>query len=288
MTTPGTLEYEMANAASQPPGVQTICIEKTRNLGPSTQLNQGRREKIGVTIVTPIREFRGTEDLPPQIGRALRELAGREDAKGYQWEFMAACGGLCSAQNRAVHEFLQSDHKWLLRWDRDLHEQRGRDADAILRLLSHKQPVVGGLYCKRQTRPTWVASFMPKAKMQPNNLAQCAELGGGFKLYHRKFFEEIRRIFGTEPFEEVPKPGQRPRPSIMYRERETGDLVAGFHQIVVDSGDLLSEDYYLDYLARCAGVGIFADTLVRMKHIEPDGTSYPEGAWPPIPTEDTP
>lgn len=236
-------------------------------------------KKIGVTIATPLREFRGQQDLPPQIGRTLKELVSREDAKGFEWTFVAACGGLCSAQNRMVHDFLKTEDKWLLRWDRDLHHPNGREADAVLRLLSHKHPIVGGLYCKRTRRPTWVASFMPSAKMQPNNLAQCAELGGGFKLYHRKFFEEIRRIFGEDPLKEK-------KPSIMYRERETGESIAGFHQIVVDSGDLLSEDYFLDYLARCAGVGIFADTLVRMKHVESDGTHYPEGAWPPIPAED--
>ena len=65
-------------------------------------------------------------------------------------------------------------------------------------------------------------------------------------------------------------------------------MIAGFHQIVVESGDLLSEDYFLDYMARCAGVGIFADTAVRLRHVEPDGKSYPEGDWPPIQAEEAP
>lgn len=243
--------------------------------------------KIGVTIACPLREYRGPQDLPPQVGRTLKELTTREDAAGFEWSFMAATGGLCSAQNRMVHDFLATTDKWLLRWDRDLHREDGREADAVLRLLAHKHPIVGGIYCKRQKRPTWCATFMPMAKMQANNLLQCAELGGGMKLYHRKFFEEIRRIFGTEPLERNAKnPTGKPEHSIMYRERETGEMIAGFHQILVDSGDLLSEDYFLDSLARAAQVPIMADTLVRMRHIEPDGSSYPEGAWPPIQAEE--
>lgn len=279
------------NEQTATPPEEKPAVLKPRSPGVSTQLaaEMSRPTKIGVTIITPLREFRGPEDLPPQIGRALAELVKREDAQQFKWEFMAACGGLCSAQNRAVHEFLKTDHKWLLRWDRDLHDQHGREADAILRLISHKHPVVGGLYCKRQKRPTWVATFMPAAKMQENDKLQCAELGGGFKLYHRQFFEEIRRIFGTEPFERNGlNPGAKAEPSIMYRERDSGEMIAGFHQIVVESGDLLSEDYFLDYLARCAGVGIFADTAVRLRHVEPDGKSYPEGDWPPIQAEDAP
>ena len=103
-------------------------------------------KRIGVMIATPLRHFHGVEDLPKQIGRTIRELSQREDAQGYEFEFMAICGGLCSARNLAIHEFLKSDCTWLLPWDADLHEPNGKEADAILRLLSHRQPIVGGLY----------------------------------------------------------------------------------------------------------------------------------------------
>lgn len=295
----------MTTTTEAPPEEKPAVIIGKTPIGETTLTPMMKSKRTGVTIATPLRDFdvsRPEEELNrqvPQIGRALKELRGREDAQGYEWTFMAACGGLCSAQNRMIHEFLQTEDKWLLRWDADLHEQNGKEADAILRLISQKLPIVGGLYCKRAKRPQWVATFMPAAKLQADGLLQCAELGGGFKLCHRKFFEETRRIFGTD----VLADSESKRPSIMYRERESGELIAGFHQIVVSDGDLLSEDYFLDYLARSAGVGIFADTLVRMKHADedwefPDGDNtksprlvnkfYPEGAWPPIQAEDAP
>ncbi len=239
--------------------------------------------KTGVMIATPLREWRGPEDLPPQVGRMIRELAGRPDAQEYRWEFAAAVGGLCRARNNCVHEFLKSDNTWLYWRDKDLHDQAGADADHLLRLLAHRQPVIGGTYCKRAKRPTWVATWMPAARMQENlpGVVQVAELGGGGKLYHRRVFTELRRIFGEEPLK---TPGAS---SILYRERETGEMIAGFYQDLVLEQDLLSEDYFLDYLCRCAKIPILADTVARLVHVGGDGTHYPEGgAWPPVPAED--
>ncbi len=124
------------------------------------------------------------------------------------------------------------------------------------------------------------------AKIQEGGLLQVAELGGGFKLYHRKVFEELRRIFGDVPLTD----GKGGAQSIYYHERETGEKIAGFYQIVVNDGDLLSEDFYLDYLSRCAQVPLIADTGVRLvqKEVDRDGKEYiyPEAVWPPLPVEE--
>lgn len=246
--------------------------------------------RVSVMIATPLRHFDGTPaDLDrqvPQIGRALRELEKRRGEHNFTFEFAAACGGLCSARNRLVHEFMKTDLTWFLPWDSDLHDQGGCEADAILRLLSQGQPVIGGLYCKREPgarRPTWVANWINGAVIQADGLLQVSELGGGFKAYNRVVFRELKRIFGDEPL-------AKKKPSILYRERETGEMVAAFYQIANVEGDLLSEDFFLDYLCRCAKIGIIADTVVRLRQHDTDGQRYPtEGEkWPPIPAEDTP
>lgn len=245
-------------------------------------------KRIGVTIATPLRKFRDPkehpEDLPPQIGRTLRELYERRDEHPYAFSFAAYGGGLCSARNLAIDDFLKTEDQFVLTWDADLHDQAGREADAILRLLSWRQPIVGGMYTRRlRKRLCWAANFLPVAKLQ-SGLLQCAELGEGFKLRHRKVFEELRRIFGEIPLQDKKNGAQ----SIIYRDRDSGNMLAAFYQIRTVEGDLLSEDFFLDYLCRCAQIPILADTVVRLRQVEPDGETYPAVGqpWPPIPAED--
>lgn len=241
-------------------------------------------KQVGVMIATPLRSYKGVEDLPKQIGATIRAL--HDHAKVYKWEFVAACGGIAHARNNTVHEFLKTEYPWLLWWDSDLHcvDQMGSgvgaSVNAVLRLLGHRQPIVGGMYCKRVQKPVWVANFMPSAKLQKKGegLLQVAELGTGFKLIHRKVFTEIARIFDKEP-------RARKEPSIGYKDRETGEWITGFYQQVVQDGDFLTEDYFFDYLCRSAQIPIMADTKVRLVH-EDDGKSFPvDGKWPPIPAE---
>lgn len=273
--------------------------------------------RIPVMIATPKRSFAGPQDLPPAIGRALHELAirgtpgwyentggikwepppadraFREQADKYTFEFVAAAGGMCRARNTCTAEFLTSA-EFLLWLDDDLDKDQNRDgpgtlADMILRLLSHRQPAVGALYCTRKKRPQWACTFMPSALLsddsQKDGLLQVAELAGGATLFHRKVFEELKRIFGDEPLAATPK-----QPSINYRDRDTGETVAGFYQNIVVDGDLLSEDYWMSYLCRCARIPLLVDTKIKLRHYEKDAKgkliSYPEGDWPPIPAED--
>lgn len=235
---------------------------------------------INVTIATPMRHYSGPKDLPHGLGVAFRELAQRKDpafraeAEKYNFSFLVAVGGLCRARNTCVHEFLNDKGGEFLLWiDSDLEKWDEHTlADAILRILSHRQPVAGALYCKRAKRPQWVATWMPAAEVQPSadGLLQVVELGTGFKCYHRKVFTELARIY----------------PQIIYRERETGREIAGFYQNLVHDGDLLSEDYHLDALCRAASIPILADTKIKLRHVEPDGTQYPEADFPPIPALD--
>lgn len=258
------------------------------------------KKRLPVMVAVPLRHYKSEKDLPPQIGRMLRELAERSAEHDYTFEFAAACGGLCSARNRLVHEFLFKSDAQILVWrDADLHDQAGKEADHMLRLLANMREngahVLGGMYCKREKRPRWVANWINEAKIQAGELLQVAELGMGAKAYSKTALLELRRIFGDEPLKNKETGAQ----SILYRDRETGEMVAAFHQIAVIDGDLLSEDFFLDWLCRCAKVPIWADTELRLRHLdEPaivDNTGvedrpavwYPaiDAPWPPIPAE---
>jgi|GEM_PF-7042917 hypothetical protein len=215
----------------------------------------------------------------PQIGRALRELAGHPD---YAFEFAVAVGGHCRAKNTLVHDFLnKTNHTWLLWWDDDLYPEGMTGAEAVLRLLSHRQPYVGAPYCKRAKKPMWAATFMPKAVEEHGvqfDLLQMAELAGGFTLVHRKCYTELRRIFAEQVSAEAAN-------SIEYRDRDTGEKMHAFYQQMVVGKDLLSEDYFMQYLMRCAKIGILMDTKLRCKHRDADGTFYPI-EFPAIPGVD--
>ena len=83
--------------------------------------------KLRVVLATPLKHFPTDPNeqllsLPKAIGRALRELASRQDeafraeADKYVFEWMAAVGGLCHARIDLVHEALEGGADWI---DRD-------------------------------------------------------------------------------------------------------------------------------------------------------------------------
>lgn len=275
---------------------------------PSTAL----AKRLKVVVATPKRSYHGIEDLPAGIARALSELAlrgtpcptnaeqhaawtkfqtadpaadqaFRAQANKYQFEFLVAIGGMSRARNTCVGEFLKDQDNVFLIWqDDDLERADGYTglAEVWLRLLSHRQPITGAIYCTRKPRPHWAVSFMPAAEFQPDGdgLLQVAELAGGLKCIHRKVFTEVARIFGVNE--------KNKQAGINYRDRDTGETLTGFYQNAVIDHDLLSEDYFLDYLCRCAGIPIYADIAIKARHVEADGTTYPPGDFPPIPGVD--
>lgn len=281
--------------------------------------------RLLVFVVTPMRDFPSPEAwealsiedrakrMPTAVRKALYELATRggpgwvspsvdtveeldnvrsstlafrAEADKYTFEWAVAVGGLCRARNGAVHEFNNAKGHFLIWWDSDLEPDGMTAAEAILRLLSHRVPVVGGMYCKRAKRPQWVGSFMPAAEMQREkdraDLLQMAELGGGFKCFMWRVFDEVGRICGPKP-----KPDAKEKVNtIGYRDRDSGEWMVGYYQNLVLDGDLLSEDYYLDWLCRVTQIAIWADTKIKLRHVEVDDDMqrhvYPPDSFPPI------
>lgn len=236
--------------------------------------------KTGVLIATPVRHFNGWQGYHKKFKELLNRLTelSADPACPYEFWFLTGEGGLVRSRNQMAHEFKrinkENPHvKWLITADDDLESFGDDPADPILRLLSHKRPLVGAMYTTREERPHWVANFMHEVEVQKGGLLQVIEIGAGLKLTHIKIFTELERIY----------------PNITYTDRDSGERITAYYQHCVlqtdlkPDGDLLPEDFYFDYLCRMAKIGLFLDTTLKLKHRDSDGTLYPTGDWPPIP-----
>lgn len=225
--------------------------------------------KTSVMVATPVRYWKGIEQFHPDFQALLSKLAelSNDETCPYEFQFATITGGIVRARNKMVGNFLAQrkanpNLKWIVFLDDDMDVQ----AQDIIRLLSHKQPIVGAMYTRRTDPPLWVANFMFDAVLQPNGLLQAAECGTGLKAYHWQVFTELIRLF----------------PTIRYFERDTGQEQHGFFQQVIMNEDAPSEDYFLDYLCRQARIGVWLDTNTKIKHRDQDGKLWPQ-EWPPIP-----
>lgn len=226
-------------------------------------------KKIGVTIGTPVRAWHGVHPFTQMTPEQLRRI----EESPYEFTIRVMEGGRNRARNKIVKSALEAGDEWILFWDDDVYPDDA--ADAVLRIIGHKRPLVAALYTTKSNEAEkchWVATFMHEVQLQKGCLLQVIEAGAGFKLYHRKVFEELARLY----------------PTIVYTDRDSGEKMFGFFQepvLVTDlrpDGDLMSEDYFCDHICRHVKIGIFVDTELKLRHKGKDGTMYP-AEWPPIP-----
>jgi hypothetical protein len=124
--------------------------------------------------------------------------------------------------------------------------------DGILRLLSHNQPFVSGLYCRRS--PPWSVPVMQRPIGQwvvdfpQNGVIEVDVVGSGFLLIHRSVLEYF--------FENPQRPGN---PVFDWRVNMAG---------LLPQGECLSEDFTLckAYRERCGGK-VLVDCSVRCLHV---------------------
>lgn len=228
-------------------------------------------DKTRVMIATPLKDAR-TLDKPHPFYRTTLEQVALLDGSPYEFLFATMAGGICHARNCLVDAAKKQGVKWILWWDYDIEAT----AEDILRLLSHKQPIMCGLYTTREEKNNhWVANFLHEVTLQKNDALQVLEAGTGLQLNHIEVFTNLDRIY----------------PNIGYTDRDSGIRLYGYFQQVVmatdvkPDGDWLSEDFFFHYLCRLAQIGIWVDTKVKVKHRGPDGVLYP-AVWPPIPIDE--
>lgn len=127
--------------------------------------------------------------------------------------------------------------------------------DTIYRLLSHKQPIVSGLYFRRSpphSVPVAIRNGGWAVDLKPNALEEVDLIGAGCLLVHRSVFESV--------------PHQRQgKPWFDWRV----DL-----KDVPELGPHLSEDFTWNHHVRQHGFKVLVDTSVQCLHL-----GFAEASW---------
>ena len=152
------------------------------------------------------------------------------------------------ARNEACKGCLANGFEWLAFLDSDVVPP----SDAFLRLLSHRQPIISGLYCRRSPPHgipvairdgTWVTTY-PKGQV-----IEVDYVGAGCLLIHRSVLERMQA-----------EPG---RPASKRWFDWKVDLAG-----LVPPGEALSEDFaWCRRAKRDYGYRILLDTSIECKHI---------------------
>lgn len=227
--------------------------------------------KTPVTIAVRLQKFAGPEDLPSHIKKfctGLREL------KDCPWAFdlvVCAGGNAPHAANKVAADFMRSDGRYLAFLDDD----NMPEPEDLLRILSHREHIVGGMYVRREENGPLVMNPFREAKVDDRGLLPVGELGlGGLKTYHRSVFEHIIKQ----------------EPTLGYVEDDDGSTSWGFFCMGVVRHDgksrFLTEDYWFDQLCRKHGILCHVDTKVKIRHRDRlTGIIYPlNDEWPDLPT----
>lgn len=168
------------------------------------------------------------------------------------------------ARNQLTADFLESDCDKLLQIDSDL----GFSPDDIIRISSHSEPVVGGMYpLKREgDQVEWCGNGLREliAPVREDGLQEVRFIGTGFLCVERSVFEKILKLDGPEITYEADEPPHR---------TEWDFWRCGVRKTADPRMRYLTEDWWFCQRWLDQGGQIFADTHVRLQHV---GTAV----WP--------
>ena len=160
------------------------------------------------------------------------------------------------ARNKLAAEFLESDATHLLFLDTDLIFT----PDHIKRLLSHDEPIVAGLYPKKQAELAWVLNTLPGEEPDARGLQKVKYIGTGCLMIKR---EVIVRMIAELPIAYVTDAGQVQRTE--WDLFPTGPM----YDPEQKTTRYHSEDWGFCRRALDLGFDIYADTRVVCKHVGP-------------------
>lgn len=175
--------------------------------------------------------------------------------------------GIARSRNELSSQFLKSDCTHLLFIDCDLIFS----ADHIARLLSHRKPVIGGFYPKKQQGPLeWVINTLPgNPPKTAEDLQPVRYIGTGFLCIAREVFVQMAEHYPEIRYRE--DYGERGLahdfwPMGVYRQK-LGTRNSEFGTANEDEGRYLSEDWFFCQRWLDMGGEIFGDARVILKHI---------------------
>lgn len=154
-------------------------------------------------------------------------------------------------RNSLASIFLKSSASHLLFLDSDI----GFGADAVLRLLGHGRPLIGGLYrSKRLAGAEWVATFTQGEgatvrRDAATGAVEAEAIGTGFLLLHRGVLEKLAEA----------------HPETLH-QADDGPVHAFFEAGIAPGGRYLSEDYLFCARWRAIGGEVWCDPAVRLEH----------------------
>ena len=240
-----------------------------------------------VWICTPLRSFEGTGEmkradfmkLAAHYREPIAQLAGD---RTLPWQFQLCVvggGGVARARNFIVAEARKAVKRpqrifWV---DYDLMPT-AQDYVRVLATMDRTGlPVVGGLYTIRAENGHWVINF-PSAHGTDNwGLLPVLELGTGFKCYE---MSALDKIIEKNPWLEVLDDDHKNTQWAVFSMGPVKDSHWAPHS------RWLTEDYWLDWLTRDAGLPVVVDANVRLRHLEElTGEIFPK-EFPTIPARD--
>lgn len=227
----------------------------------SWEINQARQQNCLIAIVAP--PFGVSVDWALSFSNMVKPPI---------WDVMRLSGlPWGEARTQAAYQCLNGGYEWLYQLDADILAPK----DTIPRLMSHRLPIVSGLYFQRF--PTWTgisgdylpvmfneivdaegkATKQPITEFVPGSLVEAAYIPGGCFLVHRSVFERfiangIKRIFEWT-----------------------------LHQGAEPPGTGRSEDFEFSARARALGYKCMVDTSIVCTH-ETTAQVTPKGLQPKI------
>src|SRR3974390_436030 len=197
--------------------------------------------------------------VDPLFFKCALKLQQEMNVHGIDGVFTPYCGdsAIGRARNILTTWFLRSDCTHLLFVDSDLVF----GVDQIKRIMSHKEEIVGGIYCKKQEGPVQLVINGLDSHSSPvlrdDGLLEVKYVGTGFIRIAREGFERMISVYGDE---------------IGYKsDNDAKDQEWDFWQMGVykypEGGKRwLSEDWYFCQRAIDLGYKIWADRGTVLKH----------------------
>lgn len=159
------------------------------------------------------------------------------------------------ARNTSVIATLNSGAEYLFCYDSDVVPPR----DAILRLMTHKLPIISGMYCRRSPPhglPVMIKDGRWITDFTPGSLVEVDVVGAGCLLIHRSVFERL------------PPDPRRPEKRWFDWRVDCKGLILPNGQPLYQDGECLSEDFvFCQRIKQHLGIKTYVDTSVRCKHI---------------------
>lgn len=164
------------------------------------------------------------------------------------------------ARNRAAAKFLKGKRDYLLFIDCDIIFSK----DQIDCLMQHDEPIVCGIYCKKEKEVAPCLNLLPEnSAIKTGGLAEIKRGGTGFMRIHRSVLDAMKEDDSIQ--ESRTKWWKAP----IYNNH--GGEEWDFFATGVKDREYLSEDWFFCDRARELGFKVMLDTRIQTKH---EGTAF--------------